>query len=196
MPDKSKHATVTGMNQWFKVRRNGRSTEVVVDPRATAPRLAETVLTCVGVDHLANQVLEHPIAFPGGAEMLAPLAAKWALAYEADTLIPPRIGSHCSQCEFRAEPGSALHSGFHECWKRANNWTDADFAQGTVLDIWNFRGKGKLIEQGVVKLNQVSAEDLKLTDEDVLSLTDNHRRWMQVNGLPVGGCPEFCVNGG
>lgn len=43
MPDKSKHATVNGMNQWFKVRRNGRSTEVLVDPRAREPGLADTV---------------------------------------------------------------------------------------------------------------------------------------------------------
>lgn len=184
LPDKSKHATVNGMNQWFKVRRSGRNTEVVIDDRARASGLAETVLTCVGVDHLVNAVLDNPVAFPGGKGMLPELAALWSDAYRHDRQIPPHIGSHCAGCEFRAEPGAALRSGFHECWKLANGWTDQDFEQGTVLDIWNFRGKDKLIQQGVFKLNQVSPEDLKLTDEDLSMLTDTHRRWLQVNGLP------------
>jgi hypothetical protein len=191
MPDKSKHANINGMNQWFKVRRNGRTTEVVVSPQAKAPGLAETVLTCVGVDHLVNAVLDNPVVFPGGEGMLEQLATQWADAYQRDEQIHPRLGGHCAGCEFKADLGSNLGSGFHECWKRANGWTDKDFEQGTVLDIWNFRGKGKLIQQGVFKLNQVSAEDLKLTDEDLSTLTDTHRRWMQVNGLP-----QECVTDG
>jgi len=184
MPDKSKHATVTGMNQWFKVRRNGRSTEVLVDSRAQAPGLAETVLTCVSADHLANIVLDNPVAFPGGEAPLQQLADQWSTAYQLDQQVPPRIGGHCAGCEFKAEPGSALQSGFHECWKRANRWTDHDFERGTVLDIWNFRGKDKLIQQGVFKLNQVHAEDLGLNDEDLSILTNTQRQWLQVNGLP------------
>lgn len=184
MPDKSKQATVNGMNQWFKVRRNGQSTEVVVNPKAQDPVLAESVLTCVGVDHLANVVLDNFVAYPGGKTTLPELAQRWSDAYQKDVQLPPHLGGHCANCEFRADPASALRSGFHECWKQANGWTDQDFAQGTVLDIWNFRGKDQLIQQGVIKLRQVSAEDLKVTDDDLLTLTDTHRRWMQVKGLP------------
>ena len=187
MPDKSKHATVNGMNQWFKVRRsgaNGRNTEVRVDPRAREPGLADTVLTCVSVDHLANEVLGNDIAIPGGQGSMAQLASLWADCYQRDERIAPVIGAHCGRCEFKAPLGSALASGFHECWKLANNWTDADFAKGTVLDIWNFRGKDKLIQSGVVKLHQVTQEDLKLTDDDTGPLSNAQRQWLQVGGLP------------
>ena len=184
MPDKSKHATVNGMNQWFKVKRNGRSTEVVVDPRALQPGLPETVLTCVGVDHLANEVLEHDLEIPGCQASLAYLAQFWAEAYQRDERLQPIIGAQCGRCEFKAPPGSDKTSGFHECWKIANDWSDQDFEQGTVLDIWNFRGKDKLIQQGVLKLSQVTADDLKLTDEDLATLTDTQRRCLQVSGLP------------
>jgi hypothetical protein len=184
MPDKSKHATVTGINQWFKVRRNGRETDVLVDSRAMQPGLAETVLTCVSVDHLANEVLANDIEIPGGQGSLAELSRLWADAYQKDELIAPVIGAQCGSCEFKASPGSPLASGFHECWKLANQWSDKDFEEGTVLDIWNFRGKGKLIQAGIVKMHQVTQDDLKLTDDDYGPLTNSQRQWLQVNGLP------------
>ena len=184
MPDKSKRTTVNGMNQWFKVRRNGRNTEVLVDPLALQPGLAETVLTCISVDHLANEVIHNDIDIPGGQGTLAQLATIWADAYQRDERIPPVIGTQCGRCEYKAAPGSALASGFHECWKQANQWTDQDFANGTVLDIWNFRGKDKLIQAGVVKMNQVTEEDIKLTDDDLGTLSNSQRQWLQIKGLP------------
>jgi Domain of unknown function(DUF2779) len=184
MPDKSKHATANGMNQWFKVRRNGRSTEVRVDPRARESGLADTVLTCVGVDHLANEVLNNDIEIPGGQGTMSQLAQLWADSYQRDERIAPVIGAQCGGCEYKAPLGAALQSGFHECWKQANNWADSDFSQGTVLDVWNFRGKGKLIQQGIVKLNQLTEEDIKLTDDDFGPLSNAQRQWLQIKGLP------------
>lgn len=191
MPDKSKTALVNGMNQWFKVQRNGRSTQVLVDERAKAPGLAESVLTCISVDHLANEVINNPLEIPGGQGSLAELADLWAQHYQSDARIAPMIGAQCGRCEFKAELGADKRSGFHECWKQANNWSDADFAQGTVLDIWNFRGKDKLIQQGVYKLKQVTDADLGVTDFDLAALANNQRQWLQVGGLP----PECQADG-
>lgn len=184
LPDKSKHAAVNGMNQWFKVRRDGRSIQVRVDDRAHQAGLADTVLTCVNVDHLANEVLNNPIEIPGGQGSLSELAGNWASYYQRDVKLPPIIGSHCAGCEFVADAASSLKSGFHECWKQANGWSDQDFESGTVLDLWNFRGKDKLIQQGVFKLSEVKEEDLKLTSHDLSPLSIGQRQWMQINGLP------------
>jgi hypothetical protein len=185
MPDKSKRATVNGMNQWFKVRRNGRNTDVLVDARALVPGLADTVLSCVSVDHLANEVLGQALAIPGGQGTVLQLTNLWADAYQRDERLAPVIGAQCARCEFKAAPGSELASGFHECWKLANHWTDRDFDQGTVLDIWNFRGKDRLIQDGVRKLTQVTDEQLGVEDTDLATLSDAQRRWLQVNGLPA-----------
>lgn len=184
MPDKSKHATINGLNQWFKIDRQGRELTVHKDTRALQPGLADTVLTCVNVDHLVNEVLSSPLVIPGGQGALQRLASLWAQHYAADRKLPPIIGAQCGSCEFKAPLGDTKHSGFHECWKEVNRWTDDDFAQGTVLDLWNFRGKDKLIQQGVFKLSQVGEDDLKLTDHDYSPLSIAQRQWMQVNGLP------------
>lgn len=184
MPDKSKTSTVNGLNQWFKIQRQGRDIHVRVDARARLPGLADTVLSCVSVDHLVQEVLSNPLVIPGGQGSVPALASIWAQHYAANRKLPPVIGAHCGSCEFKAPAGAALRSGFHECWKEANRWTDEDFDQGTVLDLWNFRGKDRLIRQGVCKLGQVTESDLNLTDHDNSPLSVAQRQWMQVAGLP------------
>lgn len=185
MPDKSKHATVHGLNQLFKVRRLGRDTEVLINDKALCPGLPDTVLTRVNVDYLASEVLKKPLEIPGGQGSLDKLAKLWANHYQRDEKLPPVIGAQCGNCEFKSDPPSLLKSGFHECWKQALQWSDHDFEQGTVLDIWNFRGKDKLIRQGICKLSQVTEEDLKLVDHDLSPLSNAQRQWLQINGLPA-----------
>jgi hypothetical protein len=131
MPDKSKKATVTGLNQWFKIQRQGPDIEVQVDERAKQTGLADSVLTCVSVDHLVGEVLSNPLQIPGGQGTLQALAPMWAQQYAADQKLPPLIGGQCSSCEFKALPGATQRSGFHECWKEAKGWGDSDFSGGT-----------------------------------------------------------------
>jgi Domain of unknown function(DUF2779) len=185
MPDKSKQATVTGLNQWFKIQRQGRDIEVQLDKRAKQCGLADSVLTCVPVDHLVSEVFSNPLPIPGGEGMLKMLATTWAKQYAADQKVPPVIGGQCSTCEFKSPVGASKRSGFHECWKEAKGWSDSDFSVGTVLDLWNFRGKDRLIQQGVCKLSQVREDDLKLSDHEYSPLSNAERQWMQVKGLPA-----------
>ncbi len=184
MPDKTKTAGLNGLNQCFKVRRNGRQTEVLVDERAKRAEVAESVLTCVSVDHLAEEILNRDLSYPGGSGAFAEVTKHWALAYAADKKIDPVLTSHCQDCEFKAPLGDAMRSGFHECWRQKLNWTDADFQEGTVLDIWNLKSKDKLLYQGIYKLKQVQADDLKVTEHAQGEITSAQRQWMQVDGLP------------
>lgn len=186
MPDKAQLAPLDGINQMFKI--NERSdVEVRTPPGVDAKALAETLLAKVCVDSYVAQVLRQPLDFPGGPAMLADAAATWAEAYRNDRRIAPVIGAHCGGCQFKAAPGDALKSGFHECWKLANGWKDKDFDGGTVLDLWNFRGKQKLIDQGVLKISQVTRDDLGDFDDepDAGGLNRKQRQWLQVGGIPA-----------
>ena len=184
MPDKSLRATVNGLNQLFKVQRQNGRARVQVDPRANNGRYGDSVLTLVKVDQYVEKVMKEGIDSPGDHGLLPDLAAKWAKAYKSNLWIPPAIGSQCASCEFRTDSEGGFKSGFKECWKRANNWTDQDFDEGTVLDLWNFRGKDKLIQKGVLKLNQVQQEDLKIKSSES-GLSNSERQWMQVAGIPT-----------
>lgn len=185
MPDKARLAPVGGINQMFKVDHRSR-VEIRAPAGLDMKHLAETLLAKVCVDGYVAQVLGAPLDYPGGPASLGDAAAAWAEAYQHNRRIAPAIGAHCGGCQFKTKPGDNLASGFHECWSEANNWTERDFAQGTVLDLWNFRGKQKLIDQGVLKLSQVNREDIgEFADEpDETGLNRKQRQWLQVRGIP------------
>lgn len=183
MPDKVKAATIDGLNQMFKIVRTSKYPIVVVNASARKETVGESVLALVNVDEWVSRILSNEIEFPGGKGLLPKITEDWAAAYKNDTRIPPSIGGHCTKCEFRADLGDSLKSGFHECWKLANNWSDKDFEGGTVLDLWNFRSKDRLIQQNVLKLSQVTQDDLKYKTSDN-GLGNTERQWMQVDGIP------------
>ena len=155
--------------------------------------LPERILSMVDVNDLVDQILRDPLTAPGATGTLAQLAQSWAEHYRSDTQIDPVIGAHCAKCEFRAVTGTSdLKSGFHECWRTALNWTDAQIDEGTVLDIWNFRGKQDLIDRDVHRLCDVTKEDLKYTEYDE-GLSPSQRQWMQVSGHWPGR-PDFYLD--
>lgn len=183
MPDKSKQATINGLNQLFAIQRQTGTVKIDVNPRAFSEGYGEDILTLVNIDCYITMVMSEGIDYPAGQGPLPKLAAQWAEAYKTDSRIKPTLGSHCTDCEFQTESENGLKSGFRECWTRANNWTDTDLDQGTVLDLWNFRGKDKLIAKGVVRLSQVSQDDLNYKEGDE-GLSNSQRQWLQIDGIP------------
>lgn len=179
MPDKSRVAMLDRMNQLFKIKRIGKQSSVQVDPRAQSISAAQSLLHEFPVDDYVAIVHEQGITFPGGTGSMEEMALRWAEAYAEDQPLAPAIGAHCAKCEFKAKPGDGMRSGFAECWKEANGWTDGELEQPTVLDLWNFRGKQKLLDQNKRLLVDVDDDDLAVVD-DTLGLSNSKRQWLQV----------------
>ena len=186
MPDKARPATIDGINQMFKIGERSQVTLRIPQDLDTKA-LAEILLAKVCVDQYVAEVLSTPLAFAGGEGALNELANTWAAAYKLDTKIKPVIGTHCGGCQFKSKPEDELKSGFHECWKQANNWQDKDFEGGTVLDVWNFRKKQQLIDQGIYKISQMSRHDIGDFDDEAnaTGLNRAQRQWLQVGGIPT-----------
>ena len=180
LADKSKTCSVDGLNQRFKIRRQGGRPVVTVAPGTNVQSIGSPVLTIVNVDDLVDEILCDPIEVPGATGRLAELATSWAESYKADARITPTLGAQCAKCEFRADPPeSGKSSGLHECWGEAVGFTEADFGQGTVLDLWNFRRKKDLIERKVLRLGDVTRDNLNYKEGDD-GLSHSQRQWMQV----------------
>ena len=180
MPDKARAATLDQMNQLFPVVSD--SERVIPRSEAEGIGFEESLLSKIPVDQYVNAILSEPIKFPGGQGLLADVAEKWAQAYVNGETVDAPIGSQCASCEFIAEKGSALKSGFHECWKEANGWSEDEFPEATVLDLWNFRGKERLIQQGKRDLRSVTRGDIGYVQLDE-RLSQSERQWLQINGL-------------
>jgi hypothetical protein len=179
MPDKTQTAVIDKMNQLFKVKKVGSESEVVTNPAAKELTFDQSLLHEFNVDHYVDLVQEHGLNFPDGTGSMAEMAAIWAKAYADDLAMPASIGAQCASCEFKAAPNDKLRSGFHECWKEANGWSDDDFTAPTLLELWNFRGKQKLIDAGLRRLSEVTTEHLKPVASDD-GLSNSQRQWLQV----------------
>ena len=185
MPDKAHTTEVDGVNQIFKI--NGRSDIEVHNPNGVdLQQLAEHLLNKVSVDQYVDQVLSNPISFPGGIDFIQNIAPKFADAYQNDHRMAAVIGSQCGGCQFKSKLDDPLKSGFHECWQQALSWKADDFNGGTVLDIWNFRKKQQLIDQGIYKISQVQRDDLGDFDDEagIGGLNQKQRQWLQIKGIP------------
>ena len=193
LADKAKTSSVDGLNQRFRIRRVDDQPEVTVTPGTDERVIGTPVLACVNVDDQVDELLREQIKAPGAIGTLEELVSGWAKSYQADTRIPPTLGAQCAKCEFRADPPPAgMRSGLHECWREAAGFTEADLAKGTVLDLWNFRGKQALIERGVLRLADVPLEALG-DQGGADGLSRGGRQAMQVTGQWPGR-PEFFID--
>lgn len=183
MPDKSLQASVSGLNQLFKIVRDGKRSKVITSPDARSTTIDKNILALVPVDEFVDIVKNEGVKYANFTDKLPVLAERWATAYKADIKIQPIPGGFCGKCEFKSIPGDGFKNGFKECWSEAFNFTEEDFARGTVLDIYNYRGKDKLIPNGRVRMDAVQPDDLKEKDEgEHLSMSE--RQWMQIRGIP------------
>jgi hypothetical protein len=183
MPDKSVVCDIDGLNQHFKIERSVNRSKVVTDQVAKTLKFDHQILCLVCVDEYVDIVKRDGVVYLGFKEQLPKLAAHWSQAYKNDLKIEPQPTAQCAKCEFRATPGDGLKSGFEECWSGKFGLTRDELARGTVLDIWDFRDKSKLISEGRVRMNSVREDDIKLKDGgEILSRTE--RQWMQATKIP------------
>jgi hypothetical protein len=196
LADTSAVATVDGLNQRFRVRREGNGLKVLVAKGTDASTIGAPVLRAVPVDSHVAQLQAEPLQIGGEALSFSEAIARLAAAFRDDVRINPRPSAACGACQFRAAgppPRGEPRSGFHDCWKQAFGWIEADFDGGTVLDIWYFPRKAALIDQGVLKLSQVQASDLKFSGDapDEGGMTRAHRQWYQCSANWPGGGEFF-----
>jgi Domain of unknown function(DUF2779) len=193
LADKSATATVDGLNQRFRVRRDGGRIQVTRAPGTDVSMLGAPILAAVPVDSQVTEILAGTVDVAGVPMPFAVAAMHFAAAYREDRQLAPRPGAVCGSCEFKAasppEAGEA-RSGFHECWSAAFGWTAADFVGGTVLDLWNLRKKDTLIARGVLKPATLTLEDLGFdgAKPGIEGMTQKHRQWYQCSrDWPGGG---------
>lgn len=192
MPNKNKASPIDRVNQMFKYSRTDGVISRIPDG-LDIKVLAENLLEKVPTDEFTDEILSTDLKFPGGKKSITEAANEWAIAYSEDKKIPAHIHKNCGKCQFKTSLDDELKSGFHECWKEHNDWSDADFNGGTVLDLWHCKRKEKLINNGSFKLSQIYPEDL-VDDPEATMVNGLSRAQRQV--LQLGSIPDEFDHGG
>lgn len=181
LADKSKTASVNGLNQRFFLNRDAEGNLCVELVGNTSLEVLGTpILSAVNVNDIATQIINDDI-YPNKPEL--PYEEKieqWANSCTNSHKIVSPVGAHCFSCEFQGNDPSKI-SGFNECWKHWHNLTDTQLQKPMISQIWNFRRKVTLIEESIFFIDDVQKEHIgEVKPKEDGSLSNAERQWLQV----------------
>jgi hypothetical protein len=184
MADKSAVCPTDGLNQKFRLVKDdtGRKGVTIADT-LTRDDLTPPILCTVPVDAECERIHQSQHEVNNTSLQFSQYVEFLADSYSTDTKISSPIASKCAACEFHTtdeNTQSGLKSGKEECWKEVLGWSDEDLACQTVLDVWNFRGKDKLIENGIIKMDDISEGDIHPKPDTRPGISASERQWLQV----------------
>ncbi len=190
MADKSSTCPVDGLNQKFRIisDRNGRKS-VSVSGSLTEKDLTPSILCKINIDNECEQIYA---GTDGGNEQTLSFKQRvdlFAEYYASDIKIQSPVSTNCSGCEFYttdADEQTGLKSGKKECWKAHLGWKDEDFECLTVLDVWNFRKKAKLIESNCIKMSDITEDDVAPKPDKKPGISASERQWLQIEKYQTG----------
>ncbi|MEA2096565.1 MAG: DUF2779 domain-containing protein [Candidatus Cloacimonadota bacterium] len=184
LADKTAKASVDGLNQKFVLEEYNGRTSVRINGDISEKALGQKILIQVPTDDVVDRIWD------GQDDLLSSLRrfSEWihyfADKYEKDEKIVTHLeAKKCQHCEFKTtkeQEAVGLKSGFNECWKNALNWKDKDFEKSSIFEIWNFRKKQQLMDDGKYFLGDVSKDDIGIKLSDGLGLSTTERQWLQI----------------
>jgi hypothetical protein len=163
--DKEKQAVVDAMNSYFFLQKRGdRNNPEVVLSGSLPPQVLQKgkwILCEIPVRAVVKRL--HDLNYENSKQKItfAQRAKDWSDHYAKDKKIAPILTSECRDCQFRANPDErkkGLLSGYHECWRAVSGLPDAKLDSGTVVEIWQYRKKEQLLQQGIYHQTQVKPE--------------------------------------
>ena len=179
--DKTKSATVDGLNQFFRIKKDPNNRTGVTVKVEDISQLGENILhqenlsEVVSKIHNGDYMYYDNLNFHEAVKLLSDIRIKnyypnWPAQFSA-----------CKKCEFKkddSEDGKIKKSGFEHCFKTQYHWTDQDFKKSTIFNVWDLKDP-KLMQQGLLFKSQLSPEDIKYK-EAAGKLSRTERQWLQI----------------
>ncbi|WP_282054516.1 DUF2779 domain-containing protein [Maribacter luteus] len=181
MADKTKTAKVNGLNQLFRVPKEGNPRTDVVRSISSIDEIGGSVLSEINVDTLINGIIANEHPYFDNLSFLESITLFKGAYQNNEYLNWPTNFSSCKGCEFKTTPEQAkegLKSGFKYCFKKQHQWQDQDFEKSNAFEIWNFRGKN-LVEENRLLMDDLTEEDINIKVE-AGRLSSSERQWVQI----------------
>jgi hypothetical protein len=180
LADKNAKASVDGLNQRFLLKKDkkGRTSVKVTDKGDTGNRL----LAEIRVDNEADLIYNMHYTLEGHSLSFKEYVDALAKAYADNRKIKHPIGDQCRACEFDA-PEEELHgkrNGFRECWREQAGFTEEDFKEHLIFDLWSFKGKQKLIDNNIYFIKQVDETSFPEQKRKKPGLMERERKILQI----------------
>lgn len=182
LADKSATCPTEGLNQKFRIvkGKDGRKS-VTISDTLTEADLTPPILCKVNVDDECEEIYSGNDSNEEQALSFTEQIVLFADHYASDSKIETPVSTACAACEFYTKDhDSAELDGKKECWKANLGWSDEELKSQTVLDVWNFRKKDKLIESGCIRMSDLTIEDINPKPDNKDGISASERQWLQV----------------
>jgi hypothetical protein len=182
--DSSAECPTDGLSGKFRIRRNALTGKAEISGQDIMPRdLSVPLLKTLPVDEHIAAIMDG-----SGTDDFRPLGFEETITlfagyYCRDERMVTLPGSKCRECRFfcsSVQKASGLKSGFEECWKTAFGWDEEDFAQPSVLDLWDFRNRDRAIAEGKTKITDLGEDDLGMKTDCRPGLSRTERQLLQI----------------
>ena len=196
MADKSKLATVDGLNQMFRIYRKDDRSYAEADNLAwTVAGVVpenERVLTAFDVDQYCDMIIAGEIGEQGKPDFMEGMKFEqfvdvMSKHYCERTIAMTSLGTKCFKCPFykteKQEDDVNLRDGYKECWKEIAKFTDKDFEKPLVKDLSGLNApklKSGLVKKLKYFMDEITSDDIKRTSDSKDGLDTPMRKWLQV----------------
>ncbi len=184
LADKDTECATDGLNQKFLLKRDDKNRCGVEVSNTLIPSdLKHKLLRKVNVEQAVNVAYAKELTQGMTENSFEKNVFSLADYYQRDERIAPVIGVYCKKCEFvcsREQESNGFKSGFKTCWKEQLRWSDKDFDDSTVLDVSNFRKAKACIDNGLIKLTDITKDDINYEDSSSPQLSLKERQWLQI----------------
>jgi hypothetical protein len=181
MADKTKMATIDGLNQLFRVPANGNPRTDIIKKVSSIEEVGASILSEINVDTIVNAIISDQYKYHKNLGFHEAIKL-FKDSYLASQYINWETNfSACKKCEFKAsieEKEAGMLSGFEHCFKKQHNWSDDDFLKPNAMEVWNFRGND-LIESNRLFMEDLTEDDFKIT-AIADKISSGERQWIQV----------------
>ena len=179
MADKTKIASVNGLNQFFKISKKADNRTGIVKMIDTLEPTGNSVLGIKNVTDIVSKIINDEFKYSN--ELIFSNAVKlFKEHYLEDKQINWPTSFGCKSCEFIiTEEDEGLKSGFKECFQKHHGWGESEFSKSKTFDVWFFRKGNELFNDGIYFMDQLTEDNIGLKEEaGRLSMTE--RQWIQI----------------
>ena len=184
LADKNAKTSIEGLNQKFFIGQNsvGRS-EVNISSIKSKDELGDEILIKVKLDDILEMVYNGIDSKEPPVRLFEDQVNYLSDYYAHNKKIKTKPGLKCKACEFKCseeEEQKGFLNGYKTCWKEQYNWIDDDFMKTHIFEIWNYRGKQKLLEDLRYFFTDLNESDFAPEMSSDNGLTIKQRQWLQV----------------
>ena len=184
MADKSKKASIDGLNQLFRITKSADNRTGVSVLAKSKEELGDPVLGKLEITDIVTGIESGKYAYIDGRTFIDAMQEYKEIYINDKYKNSPISYMICNKCEFRASGENkeqGFKSGFEECFEKQLKWNDKDFDKTSLFDIRgiHWTKSAKLFENNLIFAESLTQEDIGYKEVGG-KLSDSERAWIQI----------------